>query len=197
MKYVWIIFCSFSMYVSAQSASSDILRGNEAYRKGAFEEAIGQYQKALQGGSANAAAYFNLGNALFRNEKPEEAIRQFDAAIPLFDKPADKAMAWYNRGVVLGKSNRLDESIEAYKQALRADPTDRLARENLQRALMERRRRDEEKKKQEERKDSTQQRTDPRQIKRMMSALMEQEKLLQQKQNRSRAGSPGKPEKDW
>ena len=41
----------------------------------------------------------------------------------------------YNKGVALQNNNKLPECIHAYKQALKLDPTDEDARQNLQRAL--------------------------------------------------------------
>ena len=48
-----------------------------------------------------------------------------------------KGKAYYNKGVVLSRSKKLEESIEAYKNALRQNPDDKEARENLQKALLE------------------------------------------------------------
>ena len=44
--------------------------------------------------------------------------------------PADKEMAYYNLGNTFFKSQKLEESIEAYKRSLRLDPSDEDARYN-------------------------------------------------------------------
>ena len=48
-----------------------------------------------------------------------------------------RSNSYYNEGVVLGKQQKLEESIETYKNALRQNPDNTEARENLQKALLE------------------------------------------------------------
>ena len=48
-----------------------------------------------------------------------------------------KAASHYNAGVSYSKQKDLQSSIEAYKAALRVNPNDKEARENLQKALSE------------------------------------------------------------
>jgi Ca-activated chloride channel family protein len=85
---------------------------------------------------SNTAARFNLANTQYRLTKPAEAIKSFDELAANSKKAADKARAWYNKGAILSSQKRLEESIEAYKNALRQNPDDKEARENLQKALL-------------------------------------------------------------
>jgi tetratricopeptide (TPR) repeat protein len=48
-----------------------------------------------------------------------------------------KSAAHYNNGVIKTKQKDLEGSIEDYKNALRLNPDDLQARENLQKALLE------------------------------------------------------------
>lgn len=48
-----------------------------------------------------------------------------------------RAKSFYNKGVILSQQKNLKESIEAYKNALRINPADKEARENLQKDLLE------------------------------------------------------------
>ena len=48
-----------------------------------------------------------------------------------------KSSTFYNQGVAYSRQKSLEESIEAYKAALRINPEDKQARENLQKALLE------------------------------------------------------------
>ena len=49
--------------------------------------------------------------------------------------PALSSASWYNLGNALYRQQQLQESLEAYKQALRANPADLDAKHNLERVL--------------------------------------------------------------
>ena len=178
-----ILILEVSVAVIAQNGNGDIQKGNEAYKKQEYAKASVLYQKALQQNPGNNIAAFNLGNALFREDKADEAMAQFESSAESVNGKTGKADALYNRGVVLTKQKKLDESIAAYKDVLRLNPIDTMARQNLQRALNE-------KKKQ-------QNKLNKQQVAQMLNALQEQEKQLQQKMQKQKTPSPGQPDKDW
>ncbi len=64
-------------------------------------------------------AYNNLGNALFRRGKTDEAIGDFQEAIRL--KP-DLAEAYTSLGVALGSKGQIDEAIGKLQDAIRLNP---------------------------------------------------------------------------
>ena len=161
----------------------DIGKGNEAYKKQEFDKAQDFYRRALELSPKNSTASFNLGNALYRDKKAEEAEKIFNLAAENTEDKLGRADAEYNKGVALTQQKKTAESIEAYKDALRLNPTDSMARENLQRALKELQ--------------SQQQKLNKQQIQQLLNALQEQEKLLQQKLQKSKVPAPGQPEKDW
>lgn len=201
MKSIVILFTSilFSSEISAQqNADAGIVKGNEAYRKQEFDKAQDFYRKVLEKSPANATASYNLGNALYRDKKTEEAEKLFDlAAVNAGDKMG-KGDAHYNKGVSLTMQKKLPESIQEYKEALRLNPNDSLARENLQRALQEQKSQQQNNKKNEQKKDNKQQqKLNKQQVMQLLNALQEQEKLLQQKLQKTKVPSPGQPEKDW
>ena len=151
----------------------------------------------------NSIANFNLGNALYRKNNPAEAEKMFNATI---DNGEDKKIvsdAWYNKGVALTQQKKLEESIEAYKQTLRLNPADTLARENLVRALREQKKKQqqeqEEKKKKKDvpEKKKEEPKMTKQQVQQLLQALQEQEKKLQQKMQKVKIPSPSQPEKDW
>ena len=93
---------------------------------------------------------------------------------------------------------KLPESIHEYKEALRLNPNDSLARENLQRALQEQKSQQQNNKKNDQKKDNKQQqKLNKQQVMQLLNALQEQEKLLLQKLQKTKVPSPGQPEKDW
>ena len=193
---IWILalvpFC-----VQAQQPNDDISKGNEAYRKQEYSKAGSFYQRALQKTPGNPVAAFNYGNTLLKENKQDEAIEQFEASANNGNSKSAKADALYNKGVVYTKQKKLDESIGAYKSALRLNPADTLARQNLQRALNEKQKKQEQQKQENNQQPKKQPKMNKQQVQQMLNALQEQEKQLQQRMQKSKVPAPGQPDKDW
>ncbi|MGN0186345.1 MAG: tetratricopeptide repeat protein [Paludibacteraceae bacterium] len=116
----------------AQKESGDVRRGNKAYENEKYVDAEVDYRKGLEQNNKSFSAAFNLGNALYRQQKYPEAIEQFQAAAHLAgDDKQRAASAYHNIGNALLQSGEYAKSIEAYKQALRRNPTDDETRYNL------------------------------------------------------------------
>lgn len=206
----------------AQNEKALIKKGNEAYEKKEYENAAANYQKAIEKKPANPVAQYNLGNALYKNSKTDEAVSAYDKALSNTASADDKAKAFYNKGVVLQNGKKLPECIEAYKNALKLDPQDDDARQNLQKALQQLKQQEqkkdnkdnkEKKKPKEDQKKKEQEKQKPQEenqqpkpqpskltkqdAEEKLKALLQQEKNLQDKLRRVNTGSVGKPEKDW
>lgn len=204
MKQVLLIFCMAlaGMIARSQETDQELVRGNKLYREGAYDKAAEQFDRVLQRSPRNTTASYNLGNALYRNSKAGDAEKAFDNVIRDSRDRQLSADAWYNKGVTLSNQQKLEESIEAYKQSLRLNPTDSFARENLVRALRElKKKKDQEqeqqKKKKQEEKEKQQPKMNKQQVQQLLQALQEQEKQLQQKMQKMKVPAPGQPEKDW
>lgn len=184
---------------------------NKLYKASKFQDALPEYQKAIEAGIKDPPTFYNLGNAYFKNQKYDESTKEYHKII---SKPNTKSLqqkAWYNTGVVMSKQKKLEASIENYKQALRMNATDNDARANLQKALEELRKKtppdqnkqdqDNQKNKQKQQQNKPQQpppsRLTKKQVEQLLKALQQREQQVQQKlqQNKNRAG--GKPDKDW
>lgn len=136
MKYcVAILLFFLCVDTRAQNAATYITRGNEYYLQLQFEPAEAQYRLALDKAPNNAEAKYNLANALMQQKKFKAAIEMYEGVTT--DNSNLRAAAFYNAGVSYSKQKDLPNSIEAYKSALRISPTDKEARENLQKALSE------------------------------------------------------------
>ncbi len=211
-------FTLISAITFAQNDNQLIKKGNEAYNKKQYDIALDNYKKASEKNPGNQKASFNLGNALYKSEKPEDALIAYDAAIQNSKLPVEKSNSFYNKGVVLQNSKKLPECIDAYKDALRLNPTDEDARLNLQKALKqqqkqkEKENKDEKKpkdnpskkdqQKQQENKENNLPKPKPskmtkKEAEEKLKALLQQEKKLQDKLRKVNAASPEKPEKDW
>lgn len=139
MKYHLILLLNFiAIPLLAQDGADLIKQGNELYREGRMEDAVKIYSKAADG-AHKYIALLNKGNALYRLKKYDEAVKTYEQATASNNTdPQLRSAAFYNAGVVRSNQNKLEESIEAYKNALRLNSNDTKARENLQKALLER-----------------------------------------------------------
>jgi Ca-activated chloride channel family protein len=122
----------FAVGMQAQSDRQMIRQGNKQYRKGNVAEAEVSYRKAVERNERNPQANYNLGNALMGQRKDSLAITQLEKAAKLETNPLRRAQAYHNMGVICQQHRMFGEAIEAYKEALRNNPTDNETRYNLE-----------------------------------------------------------------
>jgi protein O-mannosyl-transferase len=108
--------------------------GNALFQKGKVEEAIADFQRALQINSDFAEAHDNLGNALFQKGKMDEAIAHFQRALQINPDFAD---AHNGLGNALLRQGKVDEAIGQYQNALQINPDFVVAHYNLGSALFQ------------------------------------------------------------
>jgi tetratricopeptide (TPR) repeat protein len=120
--------------LQAQRGRDQALKGTEFYQQEEYEKAIDQYREGLELAPDSPILQFNLGDALYKSDRLEEAIEAFQESSG-FENPDIRSKAFYNLGNALFQENRLAESLEAYKQALRINPSDRQAKHNLELVL--------------------------------------------------------------
>jgi tetratricopeptide (TPR) repeat protein len=203
-----VILLTMSFPGFSQGEKGIIKEGNDAYNKKDYPAAANQYNKVLQKNPENSTAQYNLGNALYKSEKPEDAIVAYDKSINRLTKPVEKSNAWYNKGVVLHNDKKLPECIVAYKNALKLDPNNEDARQNLQKALKQQKQ-DEKKDQKDKDQDQPQNKNKQQEPKpkpsritkkdaeEKLKALMQKEKNLQDKLHKVNEAGPDKPQKDW
>lgn len=118
--------------VHAQNDRQLIKKGNKEYRAGNMANAEVDYRKAQEQNPRNPQAAYNLGNALFAQDKDSAAVEQYERGVKMEVSPRRKAMGYHNMGVVCQKNKLYGEAIEAYKNALRLNPSDNESRYNLE-----------------------------------------------------------------
>ena len=191
MKKLFLFLILFAALSASAQVNALITKGNGYYQASQFDMAISQYRKALEAEPNNTTAQFNLANALQKQKKYDEAIQQLDQLAYATNDRKLKASAYYNQGVAHSHLKNLDQSIESYKSALRLDPTDQQARENLQKALLEQK-----KKQQQQQKD--QKKPEPKmsqkEAEQKLKMLQQKEKDLQK--NKNKQGGAGQAQ-DW
>ena len=191
MKNPLFLLCFlFSVNAFAQTAATHISKGNEYYLRLQFDLAEDQYRKALELNPHNTEAQYNLGNALMQQKKYKAAIEAYDA-IATNDKSI-KAAAHYNAGVSYSKQQDLPSSIDEYKAALRINPADKEARENLQKALQEQKQQQQNQKNNKGGGGMSQNDADKK-----LRDLENKEKDLQRKMQKGQGGQAPTGNKDW
>jgi tetratricopeptide (TPR) repeat protein len=113
------------------SAEMQLNLGNALARKGMWVDAIACYQAALSAGPdpvQAARVRNNLGGALERIGKPDEALEQFIKAVQLNGSYPE---AHCNLGRILAKRGQRDEAVAHLREALRLRPGYEQAREQL------------------------------------------------------------------
>ena len=134
---VSFVLCPLSI-VLAQKESGDVRRGNREYGKQNFTEAEVDYRRGLEANKDSYEAHYNLGDALFKQDKYTDAQLEFETAAKMLDKKADKdryAKVMHNIGNCTFAQQQYDKAVAAYQESLRANPKDNDTRYNLVKAM--------------------------------------------------------------
>ncbi len=126
-----ITLIALSVNAFGQAEKKLVRQGNKKFEDAKYSDAELSYRRALGDDDGYADAVFNAGDALYKQEKYDDAAKQFQQNFEMSEDKAKKATAMYNRGNALLKANKLEESIEAYKNSLRIDPDNMEAKFNL------------------------------------------------------------------
>jgi tetratricopeptide (TPR) repeat protein len=119
---------------TSDNSTGHINLGRALLQKGRVDEAITQYQQALQISPGHAEAHNYLGNVLLQKGRVDEAITQYQQALQI--KP-DFAEARYYLGNALLLKGNVDEAIAQYQKALQITPDFAEAHYNFGNALLQ------------------------------------------------------------
>jgi len=149
------------------------------YQKGKYDDAIRKYNRIIKDHPDWEEAHYGKGAALYKSNQVEEAIREFESAIPMKD-PKQKSAVLYNMGNALYQANRIDESLQFYKKALELNPKDMDAKYNYELAKAMLKQQNSQDKQQS---DQNQQKKDQKDQQQNGQNKQEQQQKEQQKQN--------------
>lgn len=122
----------FIFPVRAQKKESKYIReGNREFEKENFDDSEVRYRKALEESKTPYRSSFNIADALYKQEKYGEAVDQFEDISGLAPDKYAKSWTYHNLGNALLQNQKIEESIEAYKEALRNNPGDMETKYNL------------------------------------------------------------------
>jgi len=105
--------------------------GNKLYDKDNYADAEAEYKKALDKKNNMPEATFNLGDAVYKQKRYDEAIKQFQLAAQNNPDPKVKAQAYHNLGNTYLEQRKWDDAIKAYKESLKINASDKDTKYNL------------------------------------------------------------------
>ncbi len=131
-----LIFCLFPLqFLMGQGNRATINEGVDFYNEQKFPEAETNFKKGIESEYESFEGHFNLGDAYYKQERYDEAMKSFMSSMAITEDNLRKSSGFYNIGNSLLKSKKLEESIEAYKNSLKLNPSDMEAKYNLSYAL--------------------------------------------------------------
>ncbi|WP_047548665.1 tetratricopeptide repeat protein [Psychroserpens sp. Hel_I_66] len=141
ITYILICVASFSFaqqkdkekeqQLALENAKNYVYEGNELIDADNYINAEMEYRKAISQSPSVVAGSYNLGNTYYDKGNYDEALYRHTEAAKNATSKEEKHKAYHNIGNVLMKEELCKEAVEAYKNALRSDPTDDETRYNL------------------------------------------------------------------
>ena len=207
---LFLIPCSL---VFGQREASDVRKGNKQYNKQDYNAAEISYRRALDTNKESYAAQYNLGEALFKQDKYPEALAAYESAARMLDKNKDKeqmAKVMHNIGNCQFAQQQYDKAVAAFQESLRANPKDNDTRYNLVKAMEmlqqqqeqqqqnqnQQQQQQEQQQEQQEQQQQQEQQMDQETAERILQALEQDEQDTQEKMERQQ-GKKRRVEKEW
>jgi tetratricopeptide (TPR) repeat protein len=105
-KIIFVLLLFFPQSGAAREIPPDslFLRGNEAYRRGEYGEAVRCYEEARSQGWTGSELLYNLGNAYYKDGQIGRAVASYERALRLAPRDGDiRANLEFARGRTLDK----------------------------------------------------------------------------------------------
>ena len=115
-----LIVLSLAMCGQEEPVSEHLKRGNELSRSGEFEEAVAEYEKALEIEPENIDLLSNIGVAYYNLGQLDKAIDHYSRAIEIAPSDADIRS---NLAAAYVQLEQLDNALEEYQKAVELDPS--------------------------------------------------------------------------
>ena len=182
----------FSPLTFAQREASDVRKGNREYKSENFSGAEVDYRRALQTNKDSYEAHYNLGDALYRQEKYADALEAYETAARSLDKKEEKtrySKVMHNIGNCHFAAQQYDKAVSAYQESLRANPKDNETRYNLVKAM-------EMLQQQQQQQQQNENEMDKETAEQILQALEQDEQDTQEKLQRQQ-GKKRRVEKEW
>ena len=144
IRYImYFVLMSMTMSLLAQENAQAVAQGENkidekvernTIRKGT--EAEIEYRKALEANPSSEIATYNLGAALYKQQKWNDSRNEYRKIVQASSDSLRAAHAWHNLANISFQEKNYAQSIEEYKNALRRNPKDDETRYNLRLAQL-------------------------------------------------------------
>ncbi|NNE27644.1 MAG: tetratricopeptide repeat protein [Saprospiraceae bacterium] len=109
----------------------DLLKAGDAnYKAEDFQQAEIYYRKA-DNQNAKYSSKFNLGNSIYKQGRYEESVEFYDASTSKAKTAEEVSNAYYNKGNALFEQQQFYKAVDAYKEAIKTNPSNKKAQYNL------------------------------------------------------------------
>lgn len=162
-----LLTISISVLANGQNERKHVRSGNKLFMEAVkdttkidtvkFSNAETEYRKALNKKPNDLQWNFNLADAIYKQQRFEEAAGKFGDLAEKMTTPEEKARALHNMGNSQLLNQKIDESIETYKKALRQNPNDLDTKYNLAYAQLLKKKQEEQQQNQDQNKDQDKQ----------------------------------------
>jgi Ca-activated chloride channel homolog len=132
--FTMLIMLAGSTLVWAESVSSRNKQGNLLFAQGKYQDAEKVYLDAEVKSPGRPELLYNLGNALIKQQKYEQALQSLHQTTEKGEKGLQE-YGWYNSGNAFFEMRKYGDAAQAYIKALRINPADGDAKHNLELAL--------------------------------------------------------------
>jgi tetratricopeptide (TPR) repeat protein len=116
--------------LALKKANNYVYQGNSLLGKD-FVEAEMAYRKAISEQPSSVVGNYNLANSYYENKNYEESLFRLQEALEHTTSKSEKHKAYHNIGNILMQNKKCKEAVEAFKNALRNNPSDDETRYNL------------------------------------------------------------------
>lgn len=129
----FILIFSFSGFLFGQENYRTLVHeGNQKFDGKDYEGASSKYMEAVKSNDKDFTAHYNMGNALYKSKKYEEAKTEFEKAEKLSQTLPDKAAALHNLGNAYMQMNQPEKAADYYKKSLKQNPYSEATRKNYE-----------------------------------------------------------------
>ena len=115
----------------ARQSNKLIVEAQEALSENDFASAEASYRKAIAKDPSNTNAKYNMGNLYYNKEKSLNAEERLKQAAEIAETKGDKHRIFHNLGNSYMQQKEYQRAVDAFKNALRNDPSDEETRYNL------------------------------------------------------------------
>ncbi len=120
-----------ALLLTKKKANDLVYQANELLDEEDYVSAEMEYRKAISELPNHVVGTYNLGSSYYNTGNFDEALYRLEQVVKSATSKKEKHKAFHNIGNILVKNKKCKEAVEAYKNALRNNPSDDETRYNL------------------------------------------------------------------